>query len=58
MARKVRGLRQAMSPEAQVQAHEKAMSLKAGLPLAELRQARQREKGEDHSVPNGTKLSS
>lgn len=41
MAKKFRDLRQAMSPEAQARVHEKAMSMKAGLPLAELRQARQ-----------------
>ena len=40
MAKKFRDLRQAMSPEAQARAHEKAMVMKAELPLAELRQAR------------------
>ena len=40
MANKFRDLRQAMRPEAQARSHEKAMALKAELPLAELRQAR------------------
>lgn len=40
MAKKFTDLRQAMSPEAQAKAHEKAMAMKAELPLAELRQAR------------------
>jgi predicted XRE-type DNA-binding protein len=40
MAKKFKDLRKAMSPEAQARAHEKAMVLKAELPLAELRQAR------------------
>jgi transcriptional regulator with XRE-family HTH domain len=40
MAKKFRDLRQAMSPEAQTEAHEKAVAMKAELPLAELRQAR------------------
>ncbi len=40
MAKKFRDLRKAMSPEAQVRAHEKARAMKAELPLAELRQAR------------------
>ena len=39
MAKKFRDLRQAMSPEAQARAHEKASVMKAELPLAELRQA-------------------
>ncbi len=41
MAKKFRDLRQAMRPEAQARAHEKAIVMKAELPLAELRQARQ-----------------
>jgi len=41
MAKKFRDLRQTMRPEAQARAHEKAMAMKAELPLAELRQARQ-----------------
>lgn len=40
MAKKFKDLRKAMSPEAQARAHEKAMVMKAELPLAELRQAR------------------
>jgi len=40
MAKKFRDLRQAMSPEAQIRAHDKALAMKAELPLAELRQAR------------------
>ncbi len=40
MAKKFKDLRQAMSPEAQARAHEKAKTMKAELPLAELRQAR------------------
>ena len=40
MAKKFKDLRKAMSPEAQTRAHEKAMVMKAALPLAELRQAR------------------
>jgi len=40
MAKKFKDLRKTMSPEAQARAHEKAMVLKAELPLAELRQAR------------------
>lgn len=41
MAKKFQTLRQAMSPEAQTRSHAKALALKAELPLAELRQARQ-----------------
>lgn len=41
MAKKFRDLRHAMRPEAQARAHEKATVMKAELPLAELRQARQ-----------------
>lgn len=40
MAKKFRDLRKAMSPDAQTRAHEKALVMKAELPLAELRQAR------------------
>lgn len=40
MAKKFKDLRKAMSPEAQARAHEKAMVMKAALPLAELRLAR------------------
>ena len=40
MPRKFKELRQAMRPEAQARAHEKAKAMKAELPLAELRQAR------------------
>jgi len=40
MAKKFKDLRKAMSSEAQARAHEKAMTMKAALPLAELRQAR------------------
>ncbi len=40
MAKKFKDLRKAMSPEAQARAHDKAMVMKAELPLAELRQAR------------------
>ena len=40
MVKKFKDLRKAMSPEAQARAHEKAMVMKAELPLAELRQAR------------------
>ena len=40
MAKKFKDLRKAMSPEAQARAHEKAIIMKAELPLAELRQAR------------------
>jgi len=41
MAKKFRDLRQVMSPEAQARSHAKAMEMMTGLPLAELRQARQ-----------------
>jgi len=41
MAKKFRDLRTKMSPEAQARTHEKAQTLLAELPLAELRQARQ-----------------
>ena len=40
MTRKFRDLRKKMSPKAQARAHAKAKTLLAGLPLAELRQAR------------------
>lgn len=40
MAKKFKDLRKAMSPDAQTRTHEKAMAMKAELPLAELRQAR------------------
>ena len=40
MARKFKDLRVKMSPDAQVLAHARARSMKAELPLAELRQAR------------------
>lgn len=39
MARKFSELREKMSPEAQVRAHERAVELKAEMPLQELRQA-------------------
>jgi len=39
MANKFRDLRKAMSPQAQARSHNKAMLMKAELPLAELRQA-------------------
>lgn len=41
MAKKFKDLRKGMSPEAQARSHEKAKTLLAELPLAELRQARQ-----------------
>jgi transcriptional regulator with XRE-family HTH domain len=40
MARNFQLLREAMSPEARANSHEKAKVLKAALPLAELRMAR------------------
>ncbi len=40
MAKKFRDLRAKMSSEAQARAHQKALAMMAGLPLAELRQAR------------------
>lgn len=40
MAKNFRHLREAMSPEAQARAHQKALAMLDELPLAELRQAR------------------
>lgn len=44
MARKFKELRQAMSPEAQARAHEKALAMKAELSLADGRQDREEER--------------